>query len=718
VKARIRILPLTFAIAAPLVWQPLHAQTAASGGLEEIVVTAQRRAEVLQSVPIAITVLQSDDLAAAGVTNVQELSSLTPGLQMTQQRNLATPYLRGVGTQNGGQGEESSIALYVDGVYYAAQSAGIFSLADVERVEVLKGPQGTLFGRNATGGLIHVITRTPQQEPMVQASASYAKFDTLSGSLYATTGITDTLAIDLSLFTIDQGEGWGENLVLGNDVNLVDETIARTKILWTPTDSTTLTIAADWSENKTDIGNTRQLLPGAIGIGGAVFQGSVWDAQSDIPRDVDGEQKGVSVRFEHDFGSVRFVSLSAYREIDNFTLFDQDNTAAPLIIAPITEFTSTFQQEFLLQGEVGKLQYTGGLFYFDADASVEPLGLRSAVLLQQNLDRYSEQKTKSYAAFAQATYAFTDRTSVTAGLRYTLDEREIIGRDVSAAGHPQGPGIVLSAMTQDDDFTKMTWRFALDHELREDVLLYGSISRGFKSGIYNTTNFLQPAVEPETLDAGEIGIKADLLNRHLRINASAFYYDYADIQLTARPAGITLLFNAAEGTVKGMELEATALVPVPTGRLELSASGSLLDSEYDEFEGALFSIPQPTGGNALVVGDASGNDMIRAPKWTTNLTARYSIPVGAFELATDVSWYHNDGFYWEPDNRLRQKAYDVLNAQLAISTADETWRVRVFGRNLLNEKYYVSASANAFGDAGAAASPRTYGVAIDYRWQP
>jgi iron complex outermembrane receptor protein len=718
-----------------------------STGLEEIVVTAQRRAESLQTVPIAVTAVTAEELSKQGISSTTDIAAITPGLTMTTQRNSVTPYLRGVGTQNGSGSEEGSVALYVDGVYMASLSANAFAFNNIERIEVLRGPQGTLFGRNATGGLIHVITRDPQFETSGELNIGYGNYDTSTGSLYITGGLTDRIAADFGAFFTNQGEGWGENLnpAQPGDVNRRVESAYRSKILFELSDETRILFAADYGLVKNDQGNTRAGLPGAVLFGGQTFTGDIYDADMSIKRDTRSERYGASLQITHSFSWATFSSLTAYRNAENYTLFDQDSTRLDVITAPITDVLDSWQQEFLLNGETGRLTWTGGLFYYDARTGVDTLSLRSALIPTQNRDRVGIMKTKSYAGFAQGTYSFTDATALTLGVRYTEDQRELSGRDRAAPGFPGLavgaiiPGTDTAALPKsqtDRTFDKITYRIALEHRFTPDVMGYASISRGFKSGIFNSTTPLDPAVEPETLDAYEIGAKSEWFDGTLRLNGAVFYYEYDDIQLTRINAGTTTLLNAAGGEVRGADLEFILAPRLSTGRLTISGGASYLDTEYTSFPDAPFLEPNPAGGNFALNTpghpcppehppgsfpgncNAKGNTMIRAPELTATVAVDYAFPLASSgELGFNVTAAYNDGFYWDADNRVKQPSYTLVNAQVSLTTADERWRLRLWSRNLTDEKYYITVSTSAgFGDAGAPGAPREYGVGLTYRF--
>lgn len=679
--------------------------------LEEIVVTAQRRNERLQDVPISITALTANSLAARGISSTSEVAAAVPGLTLSQSRTIVTPYLRGVGTQNSAAGEEGSVATYVDGVYFPSLSGANFAFNNIERIEVLKGPQGTLFGRNATGGLLQIITKDPSHDPLVDASIGYANYETLSASIYATAGLSSNAAIDFAGVISDQNDGWGRNLTTGEEVNYRKEWAVRSKLLVEVGDFT-FRLAGDYNHRNSDIGNSRGVYPGSLMANGSTrFSGSIYDVQLNTPRRAEFEQWGVSLKADVPIGGATLSSTTAYRYSMNFGLLDQDATPTRIVDLFFTERSRSAQQELLLVGKAGRIDYTIGTFLFYANAGVDPLGLRSDTIPAQNRDRNDDLETYSYAGFAQGVYHVTDQTSITAGLRFTRDERSIEGQDVAVLGNNlASAGTVLTRASQSANFDKLTWRAAIDHKLTDDILAYASVSRGFKSGVFNSINFLQPAVRPETLDSFEIGWKSDLFGDLLRLNASAFHYRYKDIQLFRIESGITTILNAAEGRVNGLDVEATLVPRVSHGRLSFTGNMSVLDAEYASFPDASFTRAAPNGGNIVFLSDATGNDMIRTPPLTATVAADYLMPVSAGDLGFNLSYHYNDGFYWDPDNRIRQESYNLVSGSISFDAADDSWRASIFVRNLTEAEYFNQVTTSNLGDATSPGAPRTYGI--------
>ncbi|MBB3862886.1 iron complex outermembrane receptor protein [Novosphingobium hassiacum] len=701
-------------------------EAAKSDHLEDIVVTAQRRSENLQRVPISITAVTGENLVKAGITDTQALAIVTPGLQLNSVRSAVVPFLRGIGTVNITPGDEGATAVYVDGILNPVATANVFALNNVERVEVLRGPQGTLFGRNTVGGLINVITKDPSETFGMNAEVGYGNYNTVFGSAYVTGGLAPGVAADVAVYGTHQGDGWGRNLNLGTDANFNREFALRSKLAVDLGTNTTAIFSADYSHGESDIGSSRQPLPGAISTGGLLAVGSIYDNAGEVPPRGRKEQYGFSLNLSHDFGSATLRSITAYRHYNVESNLDADGTPLKVFDIRDTQVANTFQQELLLTGSLSNLDYTVGLFYYHSAAGYHPITFASTVRATNNLIIDDEMKTNSFAAFAQGTYSITPSTRITAGLRYTRDERKIDGTITSQAGFPTppGPGVLLSstatlpASVTNRHFERLTWRGVIDQELGSGIFAYFSASRGFKSGVFSTTTPTAPAVQPETVDAYEVGLKADLFDKRLRLNVSAFKYNYKNIQVTSIGAtGSPILLNAAAGKFRGVDGEIIYIAPVSIGSLQFRANFSVLDAKYSSFPSALFYNPAPGGGNSSSFGDASGNAAVQAPKFASSISVDYSVPVGVLgNLGLTATWAHNDGFFWDAQNRVSEPSFDVVNGEISLTSVDETWRIRLFGKNIFDKKRYIFVSIGANGDTGAAASPRTYGVAISRKF--
>lgn len=705
-------------------------------GIDEIVVTAQRREQNLQDVPISISAMTAESLQALGVDGTEDLAAASPGLILTRQFGGATPYIRGVGTPSALGGNESAVALYIDGIYVPQLTALTFSFNNIERVEVLKGPQGTLFGRNATGGLIQVVTREPTSTPTLITGVSYDDFRTAEATLYASSGMADTLSGDLAVFYADQGEGYGKNQFNGDEIYEREELGLRTSLLWEASTATKARLSLDYTDIDSSLGVARQADRGARTVGGQGPQADYWDINSNYDPRFTMEGFGSALKVSHDFERVQLVSLTGYREGDSVFFVDQDATPAQLVDGLVKDNSDTLTQELQLQStSSGPLNWIVGLYYynFDVDYSVRTEGAALAPLGRLQIVN-STMDTTSLAAYAQGTYALNQTTNLTLGIRYTQDEREFEGtfrRPNAVAPVPTfAQGTAPRKQTQEEP----TWRLALDHKFNDDVLGYVSYNRGFKSGVYTMINPNDDPVDAEVVDAYELGLKTDLLARRLRLNTSVFYYDYDDLQVQTIEQGNIRLNNAAKARITGGEVEMTAL---PTDQLEITAGIAVLDSEYKDFPNADISAPNPAGGNfscrtgqaapsmscpetvrpTLSAQTAEGNDVARAPDFTGSLAARYAIPIPSGEIGLSASAVYNGGFHWEPDNRSEQDAYTLYNAQIHWRSPAERYRVYAFGKNLGDQEYSQFLSGGSFGDIVSAAPPRTFGIGAEVRFE-
>jgi iron complex outermembrane recepter protein len=693
--------------------------------LEEIVVTAQKREENLQDVPIAIQAFSGDMLDQAGIDNTDDIGIVTPGVQMSQSGAASAVFIRGIGNQDGSGGQEGAVGTYVDGVWYGSVTGSALSFNNIERIEVLKGPQGTLFGRNTTGGVINVVTKSPSHETSGNISVGYGNYETFRYGLYATTGITENLAADISLFGQDQGEGFGENIVDGSDVNMREEINARTKWKYTG-DVFAATFSAAVEDFSDDMGYARAVPPGSIALGGFL----PLDDRQDIAHDggspeADNKNATLALTLDWSFDGFDLKSISAWKkdELDSFV--DNDVGRLSVVNANIDFENEAITQEFqiLSNDSDSDITWIMGLFLLDQESyatytitgpAVFPAGLN-------DLRFFGTIETQSIAGFGEVAWHMTDATRLTVGLRYTRDEREITGGNEAflfTDGQPfNGQSLgVAPTPKQEESWEEPTWRLVLDHQLTDDVMVYGSYNRGFRSGNYNTVAAAAPAFEPEILDAYEIGMKSDLLDQTLRLNLSAYYYEVSDLQFQTLQGVTTAIFNAAEAEIKGLDAD---VIWAATENLTFNMGVAYMDGEYTDFPNAQSNIPTGAGGNlpTPAIIDVTGNQVAGAPEWTANVGAQYMVMTDSGEYSVSVQGMHNGGFPWEPDGRLEQDSYTLLNLSVGWTSVDEVWGVSLTGRNLLDEDYSVTTrSQTGINDFYAAGKPLTYYVTLDYNF--
>jgi iron complex outermembrane receptor protein len=690
-----------------------HADT--GGGLEDIVVTAQRRKERLQDVPLAVTALSAQTLATGGVTTTQDLNLKVPGLNFTSVAGFSLPRIRGVGSTSSSAGNENEVATYVDGVYIAASSSALLSFNNISGVAVLKGPQGTLFGRNATGGVIQVTTRDPSQNLSGEAHAKIGNYKTIGGDFYLTGGVASNVAADISLYYNNQMDGFGRNLFSQNDVNKYREFAVRSKIKIDLDEATTVTLSGDYS-------NARNLIPayrpvdGSIPFNGRRFTGSTYDINSNVDPYSTNKQGGGSVTISHDFGSVNLLSITAYRKTDFFAAVDSDKTPQAFLDLNLIETDKQFTQEVqLLSKASSRFKWVLGAFYYNAQTDFASRLIFPGV---RTIYTAIKQKPESVAGFAQGTYALTDKLNATVGLRYTYEKRLFAsgGSVFNAAGALVAP---QAGNTASFNTKKLTWRFAVDYHFDKDVLGYISYNRGFKSGGYNSGLAAIPYAG-EQLDAYEVGIKGDFLDKTLRVNLGGFYYDYKNIQAISYINSVANIFNAASAKIYGVDADITI---APVRNLTVTLGGSLIHDRFGTFNNAVVSVPlvpngtTVLGGNSITQGSATGNRLPMTPDWTVNLGVNYIVPLPSGRMIFDANYYHNNGWYGEVDNRLRQKAYNVVNSSI-------TWEVdtnaklslSIWGKNLTREVYAYTLVSGATNDAIMLAPPRTFGASVGVKF--
>jgi iron complex outermembrane receptor protein len=705
-------------------------QAQASGsGLSDIVVTAQRREENLQEVPISVTAIGGESLEATGISDTLNLPQVVPSVQMTRSGPSNIFFIRGIGNTSGGTGEEGANAFYIDGVYLADLQQANTEFNNIERVEVLKGPQGTLFGRNASGGLVNIITKEPGDVFELNGKFGYGNYDTIRGQVYVAGPLSETVSMDLALTGRDQNDGYGENVVDGKDSMLGWQWGARSKLVFRPSDRAKLVLAGDYWKSKDDFSNGFTIIEGALGAFGNPFVGD-HNKNTTNPTNAILEVWGTSLTGEFDFDFATLTSITAYRKLDAISNVDADYSPLVYVELHIPSESKTFQQELrLASNDSGPLSWQVGAFLFHSKGGVYNQELRGIPFggATSGFDLTSVMKTESYAVFGEVSYDITPTTHITGGIRYTDETRKLRAEQfVNANG-------VIGAQVLDKrdkiSFDEVTWRAAIRQDITDDVNIYASYNRGFKSGLWALQSPAGDPVGPQTTDAFEVGLKSELFDRMLRINLAGYHYKIKGYQIRAAPvASSPILLNAATAKVDGFEGD-FVLAPVP--RLQITGNFNWLKARFKSFPGAIFTYPNPaaacdplrgpdpsmttgpiTGGNATCIGDASGNRLPLAPKFTLGFGISYSIPLEKeSELIFNANFSHNSGYFFEQDNRLRQPDFQLLNGSIEYRFT-EKMGIEVWAKNLTNEKYWTTKLGSGFGDHGELRPPRTYGVNV------
>jgi iron complex outermembrane receptor protein len=693
---------------------PTASNASTADSLAEVVVTAQRRTENAQTVPIAISTISGDTLAQSfGVNNVETLKEAVPGLDISMDTGNTKIFLRGVGTT--AVATDNSVGVYVDGVYIAAQASSFMNLANIDHVEVDKGPQGTLFGRNTTGGVVQIVTKTPSSTPSADLTFGYGNYNTFTLNFYGTSGIAPNLAADFTYYYNNQVDSPGMNVITGTkNIFRQNTEVIRNKWLWTPTDATTVTLALDYTQDRQATGIVWSFLPGAVGVDDKTTYLGFYNTASDLDNQWTDRNYGASLRVEQDFGWSRLVSITGARDSLNIHTLDQDATPLHLIDAnPLPELDETLTQELQLQSPAGKekFKWIVGLYYMDDRFASLPLVINEGDYSPSGLtytvvDVYVREPTRSYAEFGQVTWEFPPGTHLTLGVRNTYDTKSI-------GGNTLVDGFDAVHGRQTADFSKVTYRVVLDRQFTPDILGYVSWNTGFKSGQYSLVNFTEPPVKPEVLTAYETGFKTEFLDRRLRVNVSAFDYKYQDIQAQEVLVGGTQLVNAAQATIYGLDIDIKAKL---TRSLSLQASLEWLHARYTNFPNDPSYVPAPAGGNNLITINGAGLHMSNAPDFSAYGAADYTMAVAGGILDVNVNESYNSGYYWDPGDRLRQRAFALLGGYVKWTDGEGKWSYRFWGNNVTSRHYYTYETAFAFGDIYSPAMPATYGVAVERKF--
>lgn len=692
--------------------QSTAAATAApdTGQLEEIVVTANKRRESLQDVPVAVTAITAQTAAAVGVTDMVSLQTTVPSLQFPKLFSGSSPALRGIGTNFGIGGVENVVPIYIDDVYYPSPSATSFSFNNIEQIEVLKGPQGTLFGRNALAGVINITTRAPSASPTADMSVGYANYNTLSGAFYGSAPVSEKLRMDLALTGSHQKDGWGKNLFTGKDVFTDKEGAARSKWVFTPDSLTTITAIFDYEYSKYDAGIAMRPVKGAIfpNPGGKPFAfPGFYNVNEDVTPYIETKQGGISLKAERDLGFATLTDVLAWRRSSARNNADEDQTPLPEQYMPITDKLDSISEEVRLTSAAGgKLHWLVGAFYFH-DLSTLDLAITGTAVAPLSISTVFKQRINSYAGFGQATYDLPAGFHLTGGLRYTYDE-------ISMSAVENLAPIAVLTNRQSTNENAWSYKVNLAKDIAPDVSAYVTYSTAFHGGVFNSQDIFAAAVKPEVLDAAEAGVKSEFFNRMLRLNAAVYHYNYKNVQVTsltrvATGQTATSLANAAGAKNTGFEFDFQAR---PTPELTVYGGASFMHSHFSSFPDATISIPQALGGNITVSGSAKGFATPHSPDFSGNIGGSYRIQTPHGELLPSLNYSYQSSFAWDADNRLKQRPYGLLNGSVRWTPPDGRWEALVWAKNITGEAYSVYTTANVVGDEESPGAPRTFGVTV------
>ncbi|MCC5869426.1 MAG: TonB-dependent receptor [Gammaproteobacteria bacterium] len=696
----------------------------AGGALEEVVVTAQRREQFLQLTPVAVTALSETQIEDLLITTTQDVAKAVPNLQLipvTANPSAFQVGLRGGSEQTGGLiVSEPVVSIYVDDVYRARLQGANAQLTDVERIEVLRGPQGTLYGRNAYSGAIKLVTRTPgPDDRWFNAGIGFGSFGdtTVRGSIGGP--LNEQLGGSIAFLYRDQSDGWIYNRALDRRIGEEENLAFRTKLAWQG-DTWSVVGSFDFGDDRND-GYIPVMINYVDGPPGTTYESRRSTRQTapvagfdeylnQTPIESRGETKtwGLSLDLSREFGDVTFRSITAYREIDDYFRWDLTggfqvgpDTFLPGFDRQSDASADQYSQEFQLLGTAldGRVDWIGGLFLFgesgeqvftDAGIFFIPVTGSPFVplpLFEQRID------TRSIAVFSQASYRLNDRLSVTGGLRYTRDKKEF----VATIAPPTSVAVDL-----DETFDAWTPKLGLEYEFNNQLFGYVSVSRGFKAGGFNGLDrnpaVLATAYRPQFSWSYEAGLKADWADGRLRTNATVFLNRLSDLQQVASaPGGAFPVQNVGDARLLGVELEVSA---VPVDGLRLFANLGYMNDDYRSLN----------PGAAAFTAGAVGLPLVS--DWTAQIGGVYEQPVGEWSLRIGGDYRYVDDYFVNVQNNLEIDGYGRLDGFIALRSRDETWELALEGRNLTNDASYVS---GALIDALTILKPRTYMLSLRYR---
>ena len=732
--------PRAVALALAVALAPSSGAAQAPPAVEEIIVTAEKRAESLQDLSQAVAALSEEDIDIRGLATFTDLGSIAPGVTVAKNEGFKTVIsIRGVGNEaNQNAIANPSVSYHLDGIYVASPFALHTDFLDVERIEVLRGPQGTLFGQNSTGGAINLVTQAPEIGALYgRADLTLGSYNLVQARASANIPLGDALALRAS-FASRRHDGFSENIVLDQALDQADDLSARVRLFWSPTERLRLHLGAQFHRQDTN---------GAAQKGILDPTPSKRELAQDSPNKFDLKNQLYSLVAEWDLPGFTAKSLTSYQDDDIAVIRDNDRNdlaslppfaLVPSIFNPETNRQKTFTQEInLISAEPlwGRLEWVAGAFFLDTEVDIlirEYLdfgfdGAFDPVTRQQVL-RFgrgdygfisdSNPERDSLSLYGQGTLRLTDRLRLVGGLRYTKDE---VYSEVTNFFGRAGTEFLETASR------KVTGRAALECDLGEDAMLYGSYTLGFKPGGSNLTFGREDAIAPivvlptfkeETVKALEIGIKTHLANDRVRLNAAGFYYDYDNLQYQATDPEVFEggVGNVPRSEILGAELELAAYL---TGKIALDARLAWLDTRVAASHLALDNVRSDQATNALLaqgfdlfgpeiqrtraaaIRDVKGNRLAKTPSFTANLMLRYMERLGDWGDFTGSLEYSRRGSFqhriFNNPSTDRVPAYDLLNLTLSFAPSAASWQLDLMAMNLTDKDGVNARFTDVFG---------------------
>ncbi len=735
----------------------LFSQTALSQGLEEVVITAQKRAQNMQDVPIAVTAMNAEMLAEAGITNVTGVAARTPGFSMGE-FNPTQPqlYIRGIGSNGDGAASgEQSVAMFIDGVYVPRSAGTGLELFDIETIEVLRGPQGTLWGKNAIGGAINITTRKPSDalEMGVEFSAGDLGLKDFRGMV--TGPLIDNLNGKLSINYKERDSYIDSVYDASVETGGLESRGLRGQLSWLASDSLEFLLTASYGDDeRTQAAAMADMETGMMGaalqeaIADGLPEADFYENYLDIAGETSMQNQGLALQADWDLGEMTLTSITSYTENEasfynngfgvapeifyNYGFFGV-NSVGPLLAGIesynyMDEESSLFSEELRLAGQTDSLSWQTGVYFSIEDVDrtegnlgrspmfiINRLGFAGALAYSPNDDRARQiNTTTSYAAFGEITYSLSEKLDLTAGLRYTAETKDYENIGTTTSGNPGVPVLEMS-YADEKTWSSPTYKLVATYHATDDVMTYLSAATGFKSGGYGYvtplgSTELAPFDEEQAINY-EWGVKSTFLDGSLRMNAALFRTEYEDLQVLQQfpcedcsiPPLVTK--NAGEAISQGLELEMTYLLGE---HLTFTGSYAYLDATYEELEGT------------LAVDE--GNTLRNAPKNAYTAAVNYETELGfgiGGSVRARLEYLHKEKAYQDTANYEYSAIpeYRVFNGRLAYTSEDGSWDLALWGQNLANEEYMLhNFSLPPLGAVHIAATPRTWGATVTWNY--
>ncbi|MBV2150135.1 TonB-dependent receptor [Sphingobium sp. AS12] len=718
--------------------QDSAASTSPETGLGDIVVTARKTAERLQDVPLAVSAFSGDALERRGAGNIGDVAALVPNVTISTAAPVAGAttaavfFIRGVGQTDFAPTTDPGVGLYVDGVYISRSVGSVLDLMDLDRIEVLRGPQGTLFGKNTIGGAINVVSREPSRDLSGRVQLETGSFDRFNALGQLSGGVSDTLRLG-GVIQYKSSDGYVTRLGDGKRLGGDDRWGARIQAVWEPADRLKFHIIGDYSkvnelsgpitllyvDGTAQFAALRNMGAGCLPLPGPVSNPNCWNTQwvTGDPRTTYASKPPVSTaeiwgisgtaELTRDWGTLK--SITSYR--DSKAHFTRDSDGSPLAVFETEDIINQWQfsQELQYLGSAfeERLKWVTGLYYFK-EKGQDINNVNQAIVLAQSGGFVANE---SYAAYGQVTWTIVPRLSLTAGLRYTHERRAFTPDQIYLTdfmGLPAGARVLPfeENAIKANEWTPLA---TLSYKLAEDVMAYATFSRGFKSGGFVQRNVLPlaaaPSYDPEFVNNYEIGLKSSWLDNRLRFNAALFRMDYSDMQVTVLDGVAPQVRNAASARINGAEAE-IALAPVPG--LLIEGSLGYLDAKYTQI-----------GPTAIEVSLDSKFPFV--PKWTASIGAQYALDLGIGTLTTRTDLAYRSRTFFDAANvpLASQDGYATLNLSASFATSDGHWQITVAGTNLTDKLYLLSAypSVGTSGYVeGTYAKPAEWSLKLAYRF--